>query len=241
MSPRSRPTTTDPAQSFYQLNGWETPFDLAIESGKLWVSYNPTQSDSVGQSTIGYFDLSQAAPSFVAPEDASGARLMGDWSSAPSLASDPSDTGILVADQTQDSPAEVASFDVAGDTVTVLAAQQRLTDNGNENCENAEDMAIVPGGSQVIMACGWPYAHYYYNTADLSLAGAYATTAYPNAVAIASGTGVAVLGVGTSPSPGLYLYNVGGGPEAPILCGSSAIRRDRSPYGDRRRSMSIAM
>lgn len=104
----------------------------------------------------------------------------------------------------------MASFDVAGDTVTVLAAQQRLMANGNENCENAEDMAVVPGGSQVIMACGWPYAHYYYNTADLSLAGDYATTAYPNAVAVTSGSGVVALGAGTSPWPGIYLYDADG-------------------------------
>lgn len=206
------PSTTDPTQTFYQLTGWDTPFDLAIQSGKLWVSYNPVQSGIAGESTVGYFDLSQADPSFVTPTDASGAPLMGTWSSAPSLASDPSDTGVLVADQPQDSPAEVASFDVAGEEVTVLAARQRLMDNGNENCENAEDMAVVPGGSQVIMACGWPYAHYYYSTADLSLLGDYATTAYPNAVAIASGIGAVALGVGISPSPGLYIYNAGGGP-----------------------------
>jgi hypothetical protein len=206
------PSTTDPTQTFYRLTGWDTPFDLAIQSGKLWVSYNPVQSGIVGESTIGYFDLSQADPSFVTPTDSSGAPIMGNWYSAPVLAADPSDRGKLVAAEPDQSPAEVASFDVATGTVTVLAAQQRLMKDGNENCENAGDMAIVPGGSQVIMACGWPYAHYYYNTADLSLLGDYATTAYPNAVAVASGTGVVALGVGTSPSPGLYLYNVGGGP-----------------------------
>jgi len=68
----------------------------------------------------------------------------------------------------------------------------------------------VPGGGQVIIACGYPYAHLSYSTADLSLLGRYGTTDYPNATAIATGTGLLALGAGDTYSPGIYVYDPSG-------------------------------
>lgn len=195
------PTTTLPTQKLWHLGTGQVPVDLAIQSGKLWVSYNPNQIP--GLAKIGYFSLSVANPSFVVPPE-----ILDVWYAAPMLAADPSDTGILIASDSGLDPTEAASYNVSGSTVITLAPEQRLLDNGTENCANAADLAVVPGGGKVIMACGWPYAHYYYSTANLSLLGDYATSTYPNAIAMAPSAGLVALGDGSSPS--IYVYKIGG-------------------------------
>jgi hypothetical protein len=198
-------TTTTPVQALYDLGGDQVPYDLALQSGELWVSYVPSGTGPPGQSGIGYFDLSQASPSFVVPAGMSG------WYAPPNLSADPSDSGILVAAESQQSPAEVATYNVTGGSVTTLAPMQELLNaNGAENCENESDLAVVPGGSQFIVACGWPYAHYYYSTADLSLQGQYASSTYPDAVAIDPGSGLVALGTSDVYAPQIYLYTPGG-------------------------------
>jgi hypothetical protein len=198
------PATTTPAQALYDLGAGQLPYDLAIQSGELWVSYVP-QTGFGGQSAIGSFDLSQANPSFVLAPGTSG------WPAPPNLSADPSNGGILVAAEPQESPAEVATYSVVGGTVTTLAPMQELRNaSGGENCENETDLAVVPGGTQFIVACGWPYAHYYYSTTDLSLLGQYVSNTYPDAVAIAPGSGLLALGTGNQYAPEIYLYKPGG-------------------------------
>ncbi len=78
------------------------------------------------------------------------------------------------------------------------------------NCDNQQDLAVVPGGSEFVLACGAPYAHYRYSTADLSQQGSYASTNYPDAVAIDSAGDVAA-GIMSNPSaPDIYVYQQGG-------------------------------
>jgi hypothetical protein len=197
------PTTTLPTQTFWRLGAGEVPFDLAIQSGKLWVSFNPYQMGVSGLSQIGYFSLSAANPSFVVPSE-----ITDVWYASPELAGDPNNTGILIASESQQDPAYVASYQVSGSKVITLAPEQRLVHNGYESCANEEDLAVVPGGSKVIMACGWPYAHYYYSTTNWSLLGDYATNTYPNAIAMAPSAGLIALGDGSSPS--IYVYKLGG-------------------------------
>lgn len=218
------PATTIPSQRLYNLPSQTVPYDVAVQSGKLFASFNPApylldQNPNdlyypVGQSTVGYFDLSQPDPAFQVPTDGTGYPVMGQWYSAPGLAADPSDTGELIASDESGTPAQVASYDVAGDTVTVRAQQQRLaagTDNSGDpvNCAWAGpgNVAVVPGGGQVIIGCGSPYAHFSYSTADLSLLGRYATTDYSGATAIASGTGLLALGASDPYAPDIYVYD----------------------------------
>jgi hypothetical protein len=197
------PTTILPTQKFWRLGAGQVPFDLAIQSGKLWVSFNPYQVGVSGLSQIGYFSLSAANQSFVVPSE-----ITDLWYAAPELAADPNNTGVLTASESQQDPADVASYNVSGSKVITLAPEQRLLDNGYENCANEEDLAVVPGGGKVIMACGWPYAHYYYSTANLSPLGDYATNTYPNAIAMTPSAGLIALGDGSSPS--IYVYKLGG-------------------------------
>jgi hypothetical protein len=79
--------------------------------------------------------------------------------------------------------------------------QELLNTSGGDNCDNETDLAVLPGGSEFVVACGWPYAHYYYSTTDLSLLGHYVSNIYPTAVAIDPGSGLLALGTGNQYTP----------------------------------------
>jgi hypothetical protein len=190
-------TTTLQQTASYPLGDANTPYSVAVASGKLWVSYD---TGSIGSSTIGDFDLSTANPALEAQS------AMGAWYSAPMIATDPTGAGsALVALEQGMTPAEAASYDTAVDPVTLNAKKADLPDD----CENARDLAVVPGGAQFVPACGAPYAHYRYSTADLSGQGSYGSTNYPNSIAFASGNGLVAAGVSSS-SPDVYVYAQGG-------------------------------
>lgn len=189
-------TATLQQTASYPVGNPNTPVGVAAQSGKVWVSYN---TGSGGQAAIGDIDLSAATPAFQTQ------AAMGGWSSAPDIAADPDDTGVLVAAEPGSSPSSVASYNVSADPATVTAQSTFF-----QNCENEGDLAVTPGGSEFILACGWPYAHYRYSTADLSQQGSYASTNYPDAVAIDTNGDVAA-GTGSNPySPDLYIYHAGG-------------------------------
>jgi hypothetical protein len=191
----------------YRLpDGW-IPLFVAVQSGKLWVSYEaPTDG---GTAAIGDFDLAAANPALQTQQ------AMGGWDadSPPLIAADPSDTGnVLVAMQEGSTPAPVDSYDTATDPVTVRAQAFQL-DNGTDvdGCDNVQDIAVAPGGAQFIPACGLPYAQYRYSTANLTVQGSYPSSEYPDAVAVASGSGTVAAGV-SEPTPGLpdiFLYAQG--------------------------------
>ena len=181
----------------YPVGNANTPVDVAVQSGKVWVSYN---TGTAGAAAIGDIDLSAKPPAFH-PQAA-----MGGWYAAPQLAADPHGTGVLVAAEPGLSPASVASYNVSVNPVTVRA---QLT--AFNNCDNEADLAVVPGGAEFILACGAPYAHYRYSTADLSQQGSYASTTYPVAVAIdATGDVAAGTANGALVPQDLFVYHQDG-------------------------------
>jgi hypothetical protein len=196
-------TATLQQVAVYPLGDALTPLSVAVQDGKLWVSYD---TGTVGSSTIGDFTLSAANP-VLEPQSA-----MGGWYSAAMIAADPSGTGnVLVALEPGEDPAAAASYDTSQDPVTVRAQSPELKNGSQDNCDNAQDLAVVPGGAQFITACGAPYAHYRYSTADLSQQGSYASTNYPDAIAIAAGTGTVAAGVDNPSSAGdIFVYAAGG-------------------------------
>lgn len=188
-------TTTLQQTASYPVGDANTPVDVAVQSRKVWVSYNI--AGVAPTAAIGDVDLSATPPAFQTQ------AAMGGWTVAPQLA-DPHDTGVLVAAEPGQSPASVASYNVSVDPATGRASSSSL------NCYNEGDLAVVPGGSEVILACGAPYAHYRYSTAHLSEQGSYASTNYPDAVALDASGDVAA-GTGNNPySPDLYIYHPGG-------------------------------
>jgi hypothetical protein len=157
----------------------------------LWVSYNA----GAGAPGIGAIDLGTSNPSFT-PQ-----ALPGTWSSAPYLAADPSDGGTLVAGL----GVQAESYDVGGDPATVLAPMTTST-----SCGFDADMSVVPGGAQLLTACG-STGFTLLSTPDLSTtSGSYAavTNSNPVSAAVAADGMVAVGGTGGSQS-GVSVYQQG--------------------------------
>jgi hypothetical protein len=189
------PTTTTPVQALYSLGAGQVPYGLALQSGELWVSYNP-QGGGAGQAAIGSFDLSQASPSFQVAPGTSG------WYYPPDLYADPSDTGILVAAGYGLSSNPVATYSVAGSTLTTLAPPQLL-----DNCASGAGLAVLPGGSELFAACGQDN---YYSTTNLLPLDGYTTGVSGATVAIAPDGGVMAVGQPYSYAPQISLYDLRG-------------------------------
>ena len=189
-------TATLTQTASYPIGNANTPVDVAVQSGKVWVSYN---TGTPGTAAIGDINLTANTPAFETQS------AMGGWYGAPELAADPRNTGVLVAAEPSMSPSSVASYDTSADPATVRAQSASFS-----NCANQRDLAVVPGGAEFILACGWPYAHYRYSTADLSQQGSYASTTYPDAVALDANGDVAAGTVNGATPADLYVYRPNG-------------------------------
>lgn len=194
------PTTTS-TPVIGSLATGDTPASLALQSGKLYVSYNTTAATNPG--AIGDFTLT---PSVTFEP----ATVPGSWASAPDLAADPSNTGVLVAvlPGTNAAPdALAATFDTAVTPVTTKASQGTLGTTGNL-CEFEHQIAVAPGGATFIVACGSPVNENSYNTSNLSVRTTYNTrTPYPGGVVIDTDGTVAVGTYG--PQSAIYVYKAG--------------------------------
>jgi hypothetical protein len=197
----------------YSMGGSGAAQNVAVQSGKLWVSYRTGPTGAA----IGDFDLSAASPTLEAQS------AMGGWAVAPLLAADPSDTGVLVAMETDQDPTSVASYDTTRDPVTVRALTASLVNSASKACTAAYDLAVVPGGAQFIPACGTPQNLTRYSTADLSAQGTYGPVVYPSAIAIASGTGL-VATASEEYTPGPYVFTPGSDTPVNILPGGPSPR-----------------
>ena len=168
----------------FPLPASDTPQDVAVQSGKLWVSYG---TGAYGKAAIGDFDLSAASPTLATQS------AMGGWYSAPLLAADPTGTGNeLVAAQPNIPSPLVNTYNTSTATV-VGSGQPCITDQ----YDYAVDVAVVPGGAGLILACDSPQAgdEYRYSTSDLAEdSPVYGTVGTPNAIAIASSTGLVAVG-----------------------------------------------
>ncbi|HTR90349.1 MAG TPA: hypothetical protein VMI73_01255 [Trebonia sp.] len=199
-------TATLEQTATYSMKGIGTPEGVAVQSGKLWVSYE----GNAASQAIGDFDLSATNPAFEAQP------AMGSWTSPPLISADPSDTGnVLVAVATGADPTAVASFDTAQDPVTIRAKTAKLLTGAGADCAVVQDLAVLPGGARFIPVCGdtappvpTPTAEWAYSTADLSVQASYGPVPYPDSVAIASGTGLVAAGGEGSPQ-GPYIFTSG--------------------------------
>lgn len=194
-------TATRKQTAAYPLGDGNTPFNVAVQSGKLWVSYD---TGTAGTAGIGDFDLSAASPALETQ------AAMGGWASPPMIAADPTDTGnVLVAiEPGTGTAAEAASYDTAADPVTARAGMSTLTDLDSASCVNATDLAVLPGGARFAPACGSPHAQDVYSTADLSAQGSYPAQGFPNSVAFAAGTGLVASGMAAA-QPSVNVYRPG--------------------------------
>lgn len=189
-------TSTLKQTASYPLGSGNSPLDVAVQSGKVWVSYN---AGVVGTAAIGDVNLSAATPAFETQANMDG------WYTAPQIAADPENTGVLVAAQPSESPSSVASYNTTVDPASVRDQSDYFS-----NCYNEQDLAVAPGGAEFVLACGAPYAHYRYSTTDLSELGSYPSTTYPDAVAIDAEGDVAAGTDHGADAPDVYIYRQDG-------------------------------
>jgi YVTN family beta-propeller protein len=194
-------TATLTQTASYPLPGGDSPFNVAVQSGNIWVSYD---TGAAFAAAIGFFDPSAPSPSLQTP------AAMGGWSSAPQLAADPQDTGVLVAAGPGTSASGLASYDTAANPVTTLAGSP----TGPAVCGNEQDLAVAPGGSEFAVACHDPgTVDHVYSTASLSVLrslGSPTSPAFPVAISYDAAGDIAAGTTNNVPSPDLYVYPPGG-------------------------------
>jgi hypothetical protein len=181
------------------------PAYVASTSGRIWFGYG-----AAGQGGIGSIDPG-TSPATVTLNAAPGF-----WPAAPLVAATAG--GELVAGMSEN-PVQLASYDVSGGTATVLAPEKTLSE-----AANLRSMQITPDGKDVVLASSAPYYLEVFQISDLSVAGTYPTTYYPNSVSIASDGTVAT---GTSGTNDIFMFAPGGTtPENTIGFGNAQLADD---------------
>jgi hypothetical protein len=191
----------------YPLPAGDLPYSLAMQSGELWVSYGTVQNGTPTVMSGAIGAMNPSTGTFTASAAGSGVDT---WYSAPNLFADPSDAGALVAVQPGTTPVQTATFSTTTVPATTTAAPADLGGlSGANSCSFYAGLAVVPGGTHFLAACGAPANAEVYSTSDLTTpTGSYADpdTSYGSiAVAIAANGDVAV---GTSQD--VYVYQPGG-------------------------------
>lgn len=177
-------TSTLAETTRYATGTGTDPTYVAYTSGKIWFGYG-----AAAQGGIGSIDPS-TSPATVTLNAVNAA--INAWYAAPMLSA--TSGGELVAGEPGQSPIQLASWNVSSGTATVLAPSEDI-----ETASNLNSMAITPDGTDVVVASGYPYYQQIYQVSDLSAAGSYPTTFYPEAVSIASdGTVAAGTGIGNN-------------------------------------------
>jgi hypothetical protein len=211
-----------PTQTLYPLASGDVPYSVAVQSGKVWVSYNPETNDAAGSSAIGDINLSASSPATAFEPATAGPS---NWYSAPDLAADPSDSGTLVATQPDISSANAATFNTTTDPATPISSGSIGSSSSSTACSFAIQVAVLPGGKQFAAACPSPHNVEVYNATDVTTAvSQYVNTAQSfdgsgtEAVAIApDGTlasgaqGTAGLGLAGGTPTADYVYSPAGG------------------------------
>jgi hypothetical protein len=174
----------------YPLGAGNSPYDVAVESGRVWVSYSSTAGDFVGDVNPNVYPGSAFTP-LVLPSS---------FAAAPRLVADPDNTGTLLASVPGAELATIASYDVATRPVTLYNGPTSLG-----SCEFPSDLAIAPGGGTFVVSCG--NAQQGYDTRTLAPTRRYLSGSGQDAVAIAADGTIAL---GTRGAPNMTVYRSGG-------------------------------
>ncbi|GAA1894935.1 hypothetical protein GCM10009687_75670 [Asanoa iriomotensis] len=185
-----------------KTDGTDTcPRDVALAAGLLWVAWGCDNAPA----GVGRIDLETRQYELnVTVGDGSTRNLV---SSPALLATVPGEPNTLLVGETDANPAPLYRFEIS-DNMLVLDA------TGSTDGGSVRQLAVTPDGSGVIVPSGAPYYHQVFRTSDLTLAGRYQTTSYPNAVAIRD-DGLVVAGIDGSYEDDLWIFEPGG--TEPIL------------------------
>lgn len=192
----------------YPLPAGDSPWNVAVQSDAVWVGY---QTSTAGSSGIGDVDLSASAPAFTAQPG------MDTWQSAPQLAADPADGGVLVALQPGLSSTQAATFSTSSSPAafTETASTDPTSGLGGvDGCENETDLAVIPGGTRFLVACGALSTVDGYTMTDLSApavsySGPAAGSGAHSAAAAVAPNGTVTAGFEGEVAPDLFTYQSG--------------------------------
>ncbi|MER5791972.1 Ig-like domain repeat protein [Streptomyces sp. NPDC001980] len=178
-------TATDTETTRYAVG--DKPLSVALAGGKLWFGYGGAVAGNIGS-----VDLTG--------DHAVTLNQDNSWYQAPLLDAAPG-SGVLVAGAVDQSPVELASYDVSSGTAAKLASTR-------EAGSNLGDLQVTPDGKDVVVASGAPYYHQIFKTSDLNEDGKYTSINYPNSVAIAP-DGTVAGGSDASYNPDIYIFHPG--------------------------------
>ncbi|MFH8801212.1 hypothetical protein ACH4F6_16690 [Streptomyces sp. NPDC017936] len=170
------------------------PFHVALSGRTLFFGYGEQWEASIGSLALGTST----------PKVRLGLVPEGDFSGAPLLATSPAAPGTLVAGDQNTSPGQLSVYDVSGENPVL-----RATVRGPGGSSNFSDLAIAPDGRTLLTASGAPYHHPSFRLPDLAEEHTYASTSYPDAVAVSSRGDVAAGVNSIEPDPDVYLYRAG--------------------------------
>ena len=173
------------------------PRDVAWAAGQLWFGWGCDNAPA----GIGRIDPATRAYTLTAYQ--ADSRI----TSAPLLATVPSQPNILIAGETGTNPALLFRFQVTTNQLGEPELNQqvmRWTDGGS-----VAQLAVTPDGSQVIVPSGAPYYHPVLSTAGLTEVHHYPTTAYPNAAAVRS-DGLVAAGCDAAYDNDVFVFEPGG-------------------------------
>jgi hypothetical protein len=132
-------TTTLKVTATYPLPSGDTAYEVAVQSGRLWVSY-PGGIGEINPASVDSFT-----------PDAVPGTFTGD---APQIAVDPSDTGVLVAATTSADPQTTATYNVSDPSAVAQIATETSSVDG---CGYPNGLSVLPGGT-VFLCGGIPYS-----------------------------------------------------------------------------------
>jgi DNA-binding beta-propeller fold protein YncE len=170
------------------------PRDVAWAAGQLWFGWGCDNAPA----GIGKVDPETRAYDLAMAQGRTDSRI----TSAPLLATVPSQPNILIAGETGTNPALLFRFEATPTELHQLV--MRRTDGGS-----VRQLAVTPDGGQVIVPSGAPYYHPVLSTADLTEVHQYPTTAYPNAAAVRS-DGLVAAGSNAAYDKDVFIFEPGG-------------------------------
>ena len=173
----------------YPLGSGDSPYDVAVQSGRVWVSYRSSAGNFVGA----------IDPAYTPPTAFTALALPSSFTTPPQLVADPAGSGTLLASEPGADLATIASYDVATSPVTMYNGPTFL------DCQFPADLAIVPGGARFIVSCGT--SQQVYNTQTFAETGRYLFRSGQDAVAVAP-DGTMAFGARSAPNVAVYRQGV---------------------------------
>ena len=128
-----------PTRVTYSMPGGYVPYGVAVQGGKLWVS-----ADAGTGYALGDFALTAASPGFSRILPVGG-------ETAPDLAADPGDQGLVVAAVPGPTLTPAVTVDAATGKILLNAP---FLGPATLPCAPAEQLAVIPGKQAFLAACG---------------------------------------------------------------------------------------